>query len=85
MTMMTGDRPVVIEVAGVCNTTAHQSNYSVKVPYSSMSSTIQGITRQGGKIVNIAIAGTAATAMAEPITAPVSEDTQKKGGKSKRK
>lgn len=83
MTMMTGNRPVLIEVAGICNTTAHKSNYSIKVPYGSMATTIQGITRQGGKIVNISISGAAPIAEVPAVSNP--DEGQKKGGKSKRK
>ena len=36
MAMMTGDRSVMISVAGACSSTAHQTNYTIKVPYSSM-------------------------------------------------
>ena len=80
MAMMTGDRSVMISVAGACSSTAHQTNYTIKVPYSSMARTIQVITKEGGKITNV-IAATAAVPMAtaEPI-----EDS-KKGNKSKRK
>lgn len=54
MAMMTDDRPVVISVTGG-NSTSHQANYTVKVPYSSMARTIQVITKQGGKITNVAV------------------------------
>lgn len=54
MAMMTGDRPVVISVIGG-SSTSHQTNYTVKVPYSSMARTIQTITKQGGKITNVTV------------------------------
>ena len=53
MAMMTGDRSVMISVAGACSSTAHQTNYTIKVPYSSMAHTIQVITKEGGKITNV--------------------------------
>jgi hypothetical protein len=85
MTMMTGDRSVMIEVSGVYSATTHQSNYKIKVPYGSMAKKIQDINRQGGKIVNVSIAGAAATPMPELSAAPATENSQKKGNKSKKK
>jgi predicted dinucleotide-binding enzyme len=94
MAMMTGDQTVLIEVSGVCNAMAHQTDYSVKIPYSSMSSTIQRITRQGGKIVKVTmgnpVPATTSTHSAEPSTpvkasATVAVEPQKKGFKSKKK
>jgi len=55
MAMMTGDRSVAISVTGAGKSTSHQTNYTVKVPYSSMARTIQVITKQGGKITNVAV------------------------------
>lgn len=60
MAMMTGDRPVVISVIGA-SSTSHQTNYTVKVPYSSMARTIQTITKQGGKITNVTVGTMAPT------------------------
>jgi phycocyanin-associated, rod len=99
MAMMTGDRIVLIEVSGVCNAMAHQTHYSVKIPYSSMSSTIQRITRQGGKIVKVTMGNPVptaeATAEATPETTPpalpskptkaVTVEPKTKGFKSKKK
>lgn len=67
MAMMTGDRPVVISVIGG-SSTSHQTNYTVKVPYSSMARTIQTITKQGGKITNVTV-GTMAPSEV-PIVVP---------------
>ena len=91
MAMMTGDRPVVISVVGSCSSTSHQTNYTVKVPYSSMAHTIQMITKQGGKITNVVI-GTMMPSVL-PSTAPSAAPTatiepieeSKKGFKSKKK
>ena len=55
MAMMTGDRSVAISVTGAGKSTSHQTNYTVKVPYSSMARTIQVITKQGGKITNVTV------------------------------
>lgn len=68
MAMMTGDRSVAISVTGAGKSTSHQTNYTVKVPYSSMARTIQVITKQGGKITNVTVATTADSAV--PTVAP---------------
>lgn len=49
-------RTVVIEVTGVCcQDISRTSNYSVKVPYSQMSRTIQSVSRMGGKVANVTL------------------------------
>ena len=54
------NRTVAIEVTGVCRQDiVRTSNYTVKVPYSRMSQTIQNINRMGGKIANISLGATA--------------------------
>jgi hypothetical protein len=87
MAMVTGDRVAVIEVMGVCNAAAHQTNYSVKTTYSSMSSTIQRITRQGGKILKVTVSGSISESSPSPAepSAPAEVEPQKKGFKSKKK
>ena len=51
-----GSRTVAIEVTGVCRQDIMRtSNYTVKVPYSRMSQTIQNINRMGGKVANISL------------------------------
>ncbi len=51
-----GSRTVVIEVTGVCRQDVMKtSNYTVKVPYSRMAQTIQGIARMGGKVANVSL------------------------------
>jgi intein/homing endonuclease len=91
MAMMTGDRIVLIEVSGVCNAMAHQTHYSVKIPYSSMSSTIQRITCQGGKIVKVTMGHPVPTPETIPSALPskpakaVAVEPKTKGFKSKKK
>jgi CpcD/allophycocyanin linker domain len=54
--MLTGDRSVRIEVSGLCQQpTSKRSNYTVTVPYQSMSKTIQTISRMGGKVVGVQV------------------------------
>ena len=67
MAMMTGDRSVAISVTGAGKSTSHQTNYTVKVPYSSMARTIQVITKQGGKITNVTV-GTIASSAVPNVT-----------------
>lgn len=95
MAMMTGDRSVVISVTGAGRSTSHQTNYTVKVPYSSMAQTIQVITKQGGKITNMTVATTASSAVPTVTSSAVSNDAptetiepskgSNKGFKSKKK
>ena len=55
-----GSRTVAIEVTGVCRQDIMRtSNYTVRVPYSRMSQTIQNINRMGGKVANISLGATA--------------------------
>ncbi len=51
-----GSRTVRIEVTGVCRQdVTRKSNYSLKVPYSRMSQTMQSINRLGGKVSMVSI------------------------------
>ena len=55
-----GSRTVKIDVTGVRRQDVMRtSNYSVKVPYSRMSQTIQNINRMGGKVAGISLGDTA--------------------------
>ena len=55
-----GSRTVAIEVTGVRRQDVMRtSNYTVKVPYSRLSQTIQNINRMGGKVAGVSLAGTA--------------------------
>lgn len=51
-----GSRTVAISVTGVCRQDVMKtSNYTVKVPYSRMAQTIQGIARMGGKVAGVSL------------------------------
>ncbi|PSB10703.1 rod-capping linker protein [Pleurocapsa sp. CCALA 161] len=51
-----GNRTISIDVTGVCRQDVMRtSNYTVKVPYSRMSQTIQSINRMGGKVAGISL------------------------------
>lgn len=55
-----GSRTVSIEATGVRRQDVMRtSNYTIKVPYSRMSQTIQNISRMGGKVVTVSLEGTA--------------------------
>ena len=55
-----GSRTVTIEVTGVRRQDVMRtSNYSIKVPYSRMSQTIQNISRMGGKVASVSLGDTA--------------------------
>jgi len=99
MAMMTGDRSVAISVTGAGKSTSHQTNYTVKVPYSSMARTIQVITKQGGKITNVtvgtmdssAVPTVASSAVSSAVSSAAPTETiepikeSNKGFKSKKK
>ncbi len=51
-----GSRTIMIEVTGVCRQDiSRRSNYSLKIPYSRMSQTMQSINRMGGKVSKITV------------------------------
>lgn len=53
-----GGRTIAIEVTGVCRQDVFRtSSYTVKVPYSRMSQTIQNINRIGGKVAGVSLGG----------------------------
>ncbi|MDJ0573142.1 MAG: phycobilisome linker polypeptide [Pleurocapsa sp. MO_192.B19] len=57
-----GSRTFSIEVTGVCRQDVMRtSNYTVKVPYSRMSQTIQNINRMGGKVASVSLGAVAPT------------------------
>lgn len=57
-----GSRTVAIEVTGLCRQDVMRtSNYTVKVPYSRMSQTIQNINRMGGKVASVSLGSVAPT------------------------
>ncbi len=58
-----GNRTVTIEVAGLCDMgITRTSNYTIKVPYSRMSQTMQTINRSGAKVVGVTLPGASAAA-----------------------
>ncbi|MEO1005100.1 MAG: phycobilisome linker polypeptide [Cyanobacteria bacterium J06638_38] len=77
-------RTVAIEVTGVCRQDVMRtSNYTVKVPYSRMSQTIQNIKRMGGKVAKIYLGG-AANAAASVAEEPQAEPKRRSGGRKNR-
>jgi phycocyanin-associated, rod len=75
-------RTVTIQVTGVCRqSVARTSNYTVKVPYSRMSQTIQNISRMGGKVAGVSLVGT--TPVATKSSQPVAEPEPKRSGSRK--
>jgi hypothetical protein len=89
--MLTGDRSVRIEVSGLCQQpTSKRSNYTVTVPYQSMSKTIQNISRMGGKVVGVQVGNTkassgTATAQPEAVETPKAPAKAEASTKSKSK
>ncbi len=81
-----GNRTIAIEVTGMCHQDVmRSSNYTVKVPYSRMSQTIQNISRMGGKVANISLGVSAASAPTPSQTqASEPEPEQRSGGKKNR-
>jgi phycocyanin-associated, rod len=86
-----GSRTIAIEVTGVCRQDVMRtSNYTVKVPYSRMSQTIQSINRMGGKVAGISLGNTGATSA--PVAAastgaeaePQAEPKRRSGGRKNR-
>ncbi len=72
-----GGRTVAIEVTGVCRQDVMRtSNYTVQVPYSRMSQTIQNINRMGGKVAGISLGGTSAVKASEPAETTEEEQSQ---------
>ncbi|MGL5835636.1 MAG: phycobilisome linker polypeptide [Waterburya sp.] len=85
-----GSRTIAIEVTGVCRQDVMRtSNYTVKVPYSRMSQTIQSINRMGGKVAGISLGNTGAVKAAAP-TAPIeieesqADNKRRSGGRKNR-
>ena len=83
-----GNRTIAIKVTGVCRQDVMRtSNYTVKVPYSRMSQTIQGINRMGGKVASVSL-GNTPTADAPTADVPSEpqpqEEPKKRGGRKNR-
>lgn len=84
-----GNRTIAIEVTGVCRQDVMRtSNYTVKVPYSRMSQTIQSINRMGGKVAGISLGNTkieaAPAAPAEAETEHQEKPKRSSGGRKNR-
>ena len=79
-----GSRTVEIEVTGVRRQDVMRtSNYTVKVPYSRMSQTIQNISRMGGKVASVSLGATAPQDLSAASIKPTQEKTQE-GSKDKK-
>ncbi|MEM9245535.1 MAG: phycobilisome linker polypeptide [Cyanobacteria bacterium P01_F01_bin.153] len=53
-----GSRTVTISVSGFCNQSISKTgNYQVRVPYGRMSQAMKNISRMGGKIEGVSVAG----------------------------
>ena len=80
-----GNRTIAIEVTGVCRQDVMRtSNYTVKVPYSRMSQTIQNISRMGGKVAGISLGDTVASeASATAAPTEVKEEPKRRSGSRK--
>jgi phycocyanin-associated, rod len=83
-----GSRTIAIEVTGICRQDVMRtSNYTVKVPYSRMSQTIQNINRLGGKVAGISLGNATAVPSAPPATPTESESlpsARRSGGRKNR-
>ena len=80
-----GGRTIAIEVTGMCHQDVmRNSNYTVKVPYSRMSQTIQNISRMGGKVANISLGDGASAPAPTQAQASESEPEKRSGGKRNR-
>lgn len=74
-------RTVTIEVTGVCRQDVMRiSNYTVKVPYSRMSQTIQNIKLMGGKVAGIYLGGSNNTAPTDAVAEEPQEQPKRRSG-----
>jgi hypothetical protein len=72
--ILTGDRMVRLEVAGVCRPNlTRKSNYSVTVPYNSMSRTMQSVMRMGGRVTGVHVSDIPAAAASVSVSAQAPE------------
>lgn len=72
-----GNRTISIDVTGVCRQDVMRtSNYTVKVPYSRMSQTIQSINRMGGKVAGISLGNSKMEAAPAAPAAPAEAETE---------
>jgi hypothetical protein len=83
---------VRLEVAGLRQQQmSRTSNYSITIPYRSMSSAMQNIMRLGGKVVGVQVSDAAMGATPSVVTTPIATTEAKvtktpaKSNKAKRK
>ncbi len=85
--MFTGDRMVRLEVTGIRQASICRTNsYTMTVPYGSLSSAIQNLSKTGGKIVGVQVSDVKAQAaqVTQSATDPITKTpTQSKRGKKK--
>jgi CpcD/allophycocyanin linker domain len=82
--MFTGDRMVRLEITGIRQSSISRTDgCTMTVPYSSLSSTIQNLSKAGGKIIGVQVSDVKAqAAQATPRTpAPIDKTPTKKGRK----
>ena len=72
-----GGRTIAIEVTGVRRQdVSRTSSYTVRVPYSRMSQTIQNINRLGGRVAGVSLGGNASGATVTPDVSDASTEEQ---------
>lgn len=77
-------RTIAIEVTGVCRQDMFRtSNYTVKVPYSRMSQTIQNINRMGGKVAGVSLGGISPVEASAPAEEQPKEQPKKRSSSRK--
>lgn len=81
-----GGRTIAIEVTGVRRQDVlRTSSYTVKVPYSRMSQTIQNINHLGGRVAGVSLGGNDSVATPAPSISenPAEEQPKKRSGSRK--
>lgn len=80
-----GGRTIAIEVTGVRRQDVlRTSSYTVKVPYSRMSQTIQNINHLGGRVAGVSLGGNDSVATSAPSSeTPAEEKPKKRSGSRK--
>jgi CpcD/allophycocyanin linker domain len=85
--MFTGDRMVRLEITGIRQSSISRTHrHTMTVPYSSLSTTIQNLSKTGGKIVGVQVSDVKAQAAQAIPSAPAPIDktpTQSKKGRKK--
>lgn len=84
--MFTGDRMVRLEITGIRQSSISRTNRcTMTVPYSSLSSTIQNLSKTGGKIVGVQVSDVKAQAAQVTQSAPAAIDKTPTSAKKSRK